>query len=283
MQKMKLKLIAILLILGLIGCTNRSENDNDIIFQTLSTQILTNGSLIASVEPFTFETVVEETVLAKQKTVYRQPENTSSGYYWIANKVSNGSPKKELNYYRITYDMFGNLLSKTLIPESTDVVDAEPTIYEYYGEPEIGAVFFPSNIWRYGADCGGCYPVDGVARTSSGISFSNTSVRQADGNWEEGITYEGYYLLASSTKLPICTIVEIEDHTFSGEGLEPGVPFQAVIGDRGVPENTLDLFVGSEKYINRVKMLGKQHPKVTIIGFGTKTSNASGQTVCQVN
>ncbi len=283
MQKMRLKLIVILLILSLIGCTNRKENDK-VIFQTLSNQILTSGSLLSTVEPFSFEIVVEETVLAKQKTIYRDPTDTSSGLYWVANKTSNGSPKKELNYYRLTYDMFGNLLSKTLIPESTEIVEAQPTVYEYYGEPELGAVFFPTNIWRYGSDCGGCYPDgNGNANTSSGISFNTTSVRQADGTWKEGITYEGYYMVASTTKLPICSIIEISNHTFSGMGLEPGVPFKAIIADRGVPQNTLDLFVGSEKRLNVVRMIGKQNPKVTIIGFGTKTTNSNGQRICKIN
>ncbi|MEA5026911.1 MAG: hypothetical protein VB012_04545 [Erysipelotrichaceae bacterium] len=284
MHKMRPKLIVSLLILSLIGCTNRQDANSDVVFQTLSNQILTNSSLISTVEPFSFETVVEETVLAKQKTIYRDPEDTSDGLYWIANKVSNGSPKKELNYYRLTYDALGNLISKTLIPESTEIVEAEATVYEYYGEPEIGSVFFPTNIWRYGSDCAGCYAdAEGYAGTSSGIAIGTHSVRQADGTWEDGITYEGYYIVASSTKLPLCTIVEISNHSFSGEGLEPGVSFKAIIADRGVPENTLDLFVGSETNLSLVRMTSKQSPKVTIIGFGTKTTNSEGQSICSVD
>ena len=283
MHKMKLKLIVSLLILSLVGCTNRMENDTKIVFQTLSDQILTRNSLFSTVQPFTFETVVEETVLAKQKTIYQDPADTSDGLYWIANKVSNGSPKKELNYYRLTYDMFGNLLSKTLIPESTEIVEAEPTIYEYYGDPETGSVFFPTKIWRYGSNCSGCYPdANGYAGTSSGIALGLHSVRQADGTWEDGITYEGYYILASSSKLPLCAVVEVSNHSFSGEGLTPGVTFKAIIADRGVPENTLDLFIGDEDNLGLVRMTNsRQRPKVTIIGFGTPTKNSSGQRICE--
>ena len=43
----------------------------------------------------------------------------------------------------------------------------------------------------------------------------------------------GYYLIAASSTLPLCTLVEISDHKFNGQGLTPGEPFLAVVADRG--------------------------------------------------
>ena len=36
---------------------------------------------------------------------------------------------------------------------------------------------------------------------------------------EAGITYEGYYIIATSQSIPMCTIVEISNHSIEGEAL----------------------------------------------------------------
>ena len=83
--------------------------------------------------------------------------------------------------------------------------------------------------------------------------------------------------------MPLCTIVEIENHKFSGMGLTPGVPFKAIVLDRGVSGRTLDLFIGDETNVNAVRRLGTQYPKVTIIDRGKLTVNANRERVCRVN
>jgi len=282
MRKIKIVLVVSLLLFNMVGCSKKEKNEP--VFQTLPNQLLSGNITIDTTEPYRFEIVKEESVLAKQKTVYRDPGDSDDGYWWLANKVNIGSPKKKETYYRITYDVYGNQISKVEIPDSTTIKEAEPVVYEYYGEVEVGAVFFPSDIWRYGSDCRACYPDEyGYSGLSSGIAVGTHSVRQYDGTWEEGITYEGYYLVASSTKLPLCTVLEISNHSFKGEGLEPYVPFKAVIADRGVPQNTLDLFVGSEKNLGIVKMTNSRHkPKVTIISFGSVVRNSKGQRTCKI-
>jgi hypothetical protein len=92
----------------------------------------------------------------------------------------------------------------------TTFIDATPTVYKYGAAPTIGSVFFPSRIFRYGANCAGCYSKTGTSPTSSGVLVSvEPAVQQMDGTMLPGITYEGYYVLASSPRIPICTIVKL--------------------------------------------------------------------------
>lgn len=99
-------------------------------------------------------------------------------------------------------------------------------------------------------------------------------MRQSDGTWKDGITYDGYYLIAASSTLPLCTLVEISDHKFNGQGLTPGEPFLAVVADRGgaVQGSTIDLFTGSEYYPS-VRNGKRSNVKVSIVDFGRKRAN----------
>lgn len=105
---------------------------------------------------------------------------------------------------------------------------------------------------RYGVDCSGCkVSADGFGGTASGVSVSTTSVKQSNGVWKQGITYDGYYIIAMDKNIPMRTIVEISNHNLSGAGIEPGVPFKAIVLDRGgaVDGLEVDLFVGTEKRV----------------------------------
>jgi hypothetical protein len=272
--------VGIVLVIVLTSCTSSIvESDMQIVLQTL-----TPANAIMR-QPYKIEEVTEEVRLANPKTVYRQGPTVSGGVSWLAAKVDNGSPKLEQRRYMLAYDQFGNLLSKEFIPESEKLIPSSPIVYQYGAKPQRGAVFFPSRITRYGADCGGCKPNEnGESYTASGVMVSsNTAVRQMDGTWQDGILYEGYYVLASSSSLPLCTIVEITNHKFSGMGLKPGVPFKAIILDRGVSGRKLDLFVGTETNLRVVRELSKMYPRATIIGFAEYTKNSMGQRICKVN
>lgn len=274
--------VGIILVIVLTSCTSsrvESDADSQIILQTLTPANATVR------QPYQIEEVTEEVKLANPKTVYRQGPTASGGVSWLAAKVDNGSPKLERVRYMLAYDQFGNLLSKELIPGSEELIPSSPIVYQYGARPQRGAVFFPSRITRYGADCGGCKPNEnGEAYTASGVAVSsNTAVRQMDGTWQDGIKYEGYYVLASSSSLPLCTIVEISNHKFSGMGLKPGVPFKAIILDRGVSGRKLDLFVGTETNISNVRETSRMYPRATIIGFANYTKNSMGQRICKVN
>ena len=139
----------------------------------------------------------------------------------------------------------------------------------YGSEVKEEAYFYSSRVTSYGADCVGC-----GGGTPAGIAISTTGVRQSDGTWKDGITYDGYYLIAASSTLPLCTLVEISDHKFNGQGLTPGEPFLAVVADRGgaVQGSTIDLFTGSEYYPS-VRNGKRSNVKVSIVDFGRKRTN----------
>ncbi len=104
-----------------------------------------------------------------------------------------------------------------------------------------------AKITTYGTDCDGCYNVNGYGGTASGVKLSFQSVQQSDGTWRDGITYDGYYIVAANGSIPMGSIVEISNHGFSGAGLVEGESFYAMVLDRGAMTlNHFDLFIGSE-------------------------------------
>ena len=127
----------------------------------------------------------------------------------------------------------------------------------------------PARITTYGVDCDGCYHNNGFGGTASGVKVSwNPSVRQSDGTWKTGITYDGYYIVAANSSIPIGSIIEISNHGYNGYGLAEGVTFYAMVLDRGAMTlNHLDLFVGGEAgkgiTINRA-----YQPTMKVIRYG---------------
>lgn len=279
MIKPLIQSFGIIAIVILSSCTPKVEAQTPIVLQTLSSQ----PSYLRS--PYTVEEIVEEVILSQPRTIYQKGPIKENGLSWMAEKIIDGTPRIQLNTYTVAYDMAGNELSKTLIPEATMTIDPSPTIFEYGAKPDIGTVFFPRRIFRYGANCGGCRPNEqGITIPASLVPIgTKPEVRQADGQMKDGITYEGYYWVASDQSLPMCTILEISNHRFSGMGLTPGVPFKAIVMDRGVSGNVLDLFVGDENKINLVRLMGVQYPKVEIIGFGSIAVNSNNQRICKVD
>jgi hypothetical protein len=279
MIKSLIRYVGILAIVILSSCAPKVESTNPIILQTLSAQ----PTFLK--EPYTTEIEIDKTVLGGSKTIFQNGPVKSGGVSWIAGMVDEGSPKTQIDQYTVAYDLAGNELSKTRLVNEQQIIEATPRVYEYGAKAEVGSVFFPTKIHRYGANCAGCAKNDtGISGTASGIPIGiQPSVRQMDGSTREGITYEGYYVLASDGALPLCTVVEIENHKFSGMGLSPGVPFKAIVLDRGVSGRTLDLFIGDETNVNAVKMLGAQYAKATIVNRGKLTVNANRQRVCKVN
>jgi hypothetical protein len=279
MIKTMIQYFGIIVIVILSSCAPKVDSSSPIVLQTLSAQ----PTFLR--EPYTTEIETEEIVLARPKTVYQNGPIKTGGVSWIAGMVDQGSPKIQINQYTVAYDLAGNELSRTLLPDSPEIIESQPRIFEYGAKPEVGSVFFPTRIFRYGADCGGCNPDEqGRHNIASMIRIgTKPEVRQADGTFLDGITYEGYYILASDRSLPFCTIVEIENHKFSGMGLTPGVPFKAIVLDRGVSGRVLDLFVGTQSNLNVVRLTQTQHPKVTIIGQGQLTVNSNRQRICRID
>lgn len=152
---------------------------------------------------------------------------------------------------------------------------------ERNAEVKVGSFFVTERNTVYGADCKGCTLKDGVASTSSQIEVTQESVRQSDGTWKKGMTYDGYYLIAADSALPMCTVVRISDHSYSGAGIEKNQPFLALVVDRGsmIQNQTIDLFAGSERnpLIQHEELSGAL---VEIVGFLNYTKNKNGQMSC---
>lgn len=271
------KIIIVFLVISLSACTSAGIKQKDtVVLQTLSS----GDMALSSSNEFLLKEVVESTILAKQDTVVQPADSSRTGIPWLISKVSEGSPKTQTTTYRVTYDNLGAALSKVAVPDTTTIKPAVPITYMYGSQPQIGA-YFNAGFSRYGADCGGCHVADdGTSGTASGLMVSTTGVRQSNGVWSAGITYNGYYLVASSTSLPMCTIMEISNHKYSGMGLQPGTPFKVLVIDRGVSGSLLDLFVGSERNLSIVRLTGNHQPVAKIIGFAKLTKNSQGQRIC---
>lgn len=133
----------------------------------------------------------------------------------------------------------------------------EPAVIEVIRTSSVktataGKQYNITRFTRYGVDCSGCnVNAAGEGHTSSGVKISTAAVRQSNGTWQQGITYNGYYIIAMDSSVPLYTIVEISNHNLSGAGITPGVPFKAIVLDRGgsVDGLEVDLFIGSEKNI----------------------------------
>lgn len=268
-------------ILFLAACTQATESTH-IVLQKSDNNTILSASFVS---PFTFEESVETTYdKTTIKTVLNPMDNTRTGYSWLISKVSEGSVGYTETRYRSTYDSEGNLLSKEYIPNSEVYTNGKPTIYQYGATVTKGAYFNARSITKYGFDCTGCgIGLDGAAGTSAGIRLNGTSVRQSNGTWLDGITYDGYYIVAADKAFPNCTILEISNHTFNGMGLSSDVPFKALVVDRGgaITTNKLDLFVGSEKNINVVTNKRTSNSKVTVVGFLKWTKNGLGERICK--
>ena len=283
MNKPILSVSLLALSVTLSSCAPRVSADNTVmnpmIFQTLS------SIPQMSRDPYTLETETVKTVVSQPRVVYQRSSIWQpNGLSWIAAKAVEGTPRFRVDHFTVASDINGNELSRTLNLGETTFIDATPTIYKFGAAPNVGSVFFPSRIFRYGANCRGCFSQSGTSPTSSGVKLSvEPAVQQMDGTMLPGITYEGLYVLASSPRIPICTVVEITNHRFEGFGLIPNRPFRAIVLDRGVRDNTLDLFIGDETRLNSmVRLTERQSPKVEIIGRGTPTRNANGDRICKL-
>ncbi len=228
------------------------------------------------------ETTITESADGLPSIFQETDEVVEGGYDWVINKVSDPQSGYMIKTYRLVYDDKGNLLSKTLMSDETIVQDPIPAIYSNGQKIEPGATYTSSRSTAYGVDCALCSGRDtGVGSTASGVRVSTTAVLQDNGEWLDGITYEGYYIIATSQSIPLCTVVKIEDHSYSGYGLTAGEPFEAIVLDRGVGGSAIDLFAGSE--VSGELTNGRNRtPKITVLKMGSLYTNELGQRACRI-
>lgn len=219
-----------------------------------------------------YETKEEDILGTKiNDVVYRNASN-ADGYSWIAAKVQDAKDARQEVKLIHTYNQFDEKIATIEVPGSKKLTDPQPTIYEYGTYAQVGAVYNPYRVTRYGYDCGGCsVRADDFSKTASGIDVGYNRVRQANGEWQEGLTYEGYHVIATSKAIPLFSIVKISNHPFSGGGITGGEAFYAIVGDRGVGGSNLDLFAGSETNLNKISQVGSpatSNTKVEIVRLG---------------
>lgn len=273
------RLVGISVLLLLSGCS--SQESYDIVLQKSTGTLFADG---LTTTPYRIEEVTELVTLSEPASVELAYTSSRTGYSWLLSKVRAGKPAQKSITYRVTYDYNGAILSKVAMPDSETVVPSIPTLFQYGGTITVGSYFYATQISRYGFDCTGCgVQTDLTSSTSALIRLSADSVRQSDGTWKKGITYDGYYIVAADKAFPLCTVLTISNHHLSGSGISEGVPFKVLVIDRGSAIKTthLDFFIGTETFLNTVIHNANSYgTKVTISGFLKWKRNRLGQMTC---
>jgi 3D (Asp-Asp-Asp) domain-containing protein len=273
------RLAGLLVLIMLSACS--TEVSYDIVLQKGSESPYLGTSTTA---PYRIVEVKELVAVSDPETIEIPFTSDRTGYTWLLSKVRNGTPSQKSITYRITYDLNGNILSKVELKGSDTLIEAIPTAYQYGANVSVGSYFYAKAISRYGYDCVGCgVQKDMTSSTSTLIRLSANAVRQSNGEWKQGITYDGYYIVAADKAFPLCTVLTISNHHLSGSGIKEGVPFKVLVIDRGgaITTNRLDFFVGTETYLDTVvHKASSQGTKVTVSGFLKWKRNSLGQMTC---
>lgn len=271
MNSNKKIILAIIGLLSLCGCVSTyalSSTSEDIQLANLSSN---DARFIQPEITYEIESVYES--LNDNPGLIYQDYDGRDGVSWLASKTVEGKSSQKVIDYYVIKDQSGNVISKIPVMNSARVVAAQPTVMQYGGNVEAGAVFYPSTT-TYGVDCYGCSyeEATGIGGTASSISVrKDGAVKQQNGIYKTGLKYGDYYVVAASSQLPLCTTLEISNHGYSGEGLTPGVPFKAIVLDRGGGVNGahLDLFKGSERANNLSINRSVHSPKAEILTVGS--------------
>lgn len=191
-------------------------------------------------------------------------------------KISGDYNKNKVGTYKLTAtstDSSGNAASS----EFTLTVKAEPVTVTYSGGVVTNGKSFKGKLSRFGVNCSGCSgESSGSGGFASGVKASiYKGVRQSNGTWKKGITYDGYYIVAADSSIPLCTVLQFTNHSISGSGISKGATFYAVVLDRGgaIKGNRIDFYIGDENnYKNVIKYNGSSSATVTIKAYGKKIS-----------
>lgn len=265
----KRKVIKLILVASLLcGCSITSafnQKEELVLRQVLEEEVTLTSETITETQDFG----------SMPAMVYAKYKKENGGIPWIAS-YKKGKLATVSQDYVVTYDSDGNVIAKTAVIGSKIKTKAIAPKMQFGAEVEVGNEFYPT-IVTYGVDCAGCsVNSKGYGGSSAGITLGMHSVRQPNGEMREGIKYGDYYIVAADPNIPLCSILTIEDHGFSGEGLTPKVPFKAIVLDRGgaVQGSLLDLFKGSQKNKN-LKNDRSATPTVTIERVGGKNGPRS--------
>lgn len=235
----------------------------------------------------------DTTALRQQPQLVSKKYMGQNGMAVISAKVKQNTVSAEIQDYAISKNLSSKMIQKesigdTLkqIVEKSDAKQYEPpkvakkvayqptisnTVTNVSSASQGAGGGFAARTTLYGVDCVGC-SVDGngTGGTAAGVNLNPAlGVVQSNGAWAPGITYDGYYIIATDRSIPFFSIVEISNHGYSGMGFSPDKPILAIVLDRGggVSGNHIDLYIGSETFINQVGMNGSQ-PTAKILRYG---------------
>lgn len=245
MKKYKMITMLVIMVTIISGCTIQADENQDVTYPVLE-EVVTR-----SIEPSRFDTETVYQDLEEPSVVERAATHVvPGGATWIYAKTQDGVRGTREIKYKLTYNIKDELISRIEIPEAEEVNATTQTIYQGGQVAKAGAYFTSNRMTRYGVDCIGCnMNGEGKGNTSAGIGVGLDSVRQKDGSWKSGITYEGYYVVATSASIPLCTTLEISNHSLNLPGVSKGQPIKAIVLDRGsaIQGPKIDFFIGSEK------------------------------------
>lgn len=212
------------------------------------------------------DTVVESEVIPVPEKITQYDE---SGVSWLSYEMPGSQGYRE-TVYNVVKNRFNQTIKKEVDLSQSKLVEAVAPVH-LEGSTVRNDAYFQAKTTAYGVDCYGCnlYNND-YGFTASGIQLSmSKGVKQSSGAFKPGITYDGYYIVAADKSLPIGTILEISNHSYSGAGLTPGVPFYAIVADRGggVRGPHLDIYVGSQRNPQAMRT-GKRSASVKIVSVG---------------
>ena len=244
MKKYKMITLLVIMVTIISGCTIKADEKQEVTYPVLE------EVEAMSVEPSRFDTETVYEDLQEPGVVERPATHVvPGGATWIYAKTQEGVRGTRAIKYKLTYNIKDELISRIEIPEAEEVNNTKPTIYEGGQVAQPGAYFKSNRITRYGVDCVGCnMNSEGKGGTSAGIGLGLDSVRQKDGSWKPGITYEGYYIVATSASIPLCTTMEVSGHSLNLPGVSKGESIKVIVLDRGsaIQGAKFDFFIGSE-------------------------------------
>ncbi|MFV0255226.1 MAG: hypothetical protein ACK5G7_03765 [Erysipelotrichaceae bacterium] len=223
-------------------------------------------------------------------TITKVNNNLSAGEYrWISKYIGGGEPGYDKTNYQVVYDpFFDSIIEYSYLGAFESYIAMKPNYYLQGANVEVGS-FFTAHLSRYGVNCVGCTGENsGVGNFSVGISADiNQGIRQHDGNWQAGLTFEGYYIVASDPALPLCTVLKFSEHSLQGLSIKAGKPFYAVVLDRGgaIKENRLDFYIGDERtYNSTIKYAsgGNAYALVEVVAFGNRALSGAGTRSCSL-
>lgn len=257
---MKLKRICAFLIMvfALSGCANDMSKDGAMV----NTNPVSNS-------------VISQLTQRENKLLSQHLTNMPNAS--LKKEVKEYATAKKLNKKLIKQEAVKNVFEKLAeTSKAEQYVAPEPEIKETVAEDNdaitaSGSESFTIKTTLYGVDCYGCnVRADGTGNTAIGVQLNpEWGVKQSDGTWQSGLTYDGYYIIAMDASVPFYSIVEISNHGYSGMGLSPDQPIKCIVLDRGgaITGNHVDLYIGSEKNVNLISYDGST-PTAKILRYG---------------